>query len=122
MASRFFKKLGQGARNFFSKVGQTLPQIANKISPVLGTISNVISNPAVEAGASALLGPEVAPIMQIAGRGLQATSDLTNTSNYKGNATTVTQNILEKAKNLKDAGQDAVNLAKSNSQPSVSFE
>ena len=133
MAGRFFRKLGSGAQRFFNKVSSDAPRILGKISNTLsdgGTIlrkientgKDILGNPLIEAGASMILGPEAGASMAGANALLNnigdvsklsnQASNLTNASTYKGGTNDVSQDILQRAKNL----QGNANMIKSNVQ------
>ena len=133
MAGRFFRKLGSGAQRFFNKVSSDAPRILVKISNTLsdgGTIlrkientgKDILGNPLIEAGASMILGPEAGASMAGANALLNnigdvsklsnQASNLTNASTYKGGTNDVSQDILQRAKNL----QGNANMIKSNVQ------
>jgi len=133
MAARFFRKLGSGAQRFFGKVASDAPRILGKISNTLsdgGTIlrtlentgKDILGNPLVEAGASMVLGPEAGASMAGANALLSnigdvsklsnQASNMTNASTYKGGTNDVSQDILQRAKNL----QGNANMIKSNAQ------
>lgn len=122
MAGRFFRKIGQGAQKFFTKVSNDAPRILGKISNTLadgGTIlrkientgKDILGNPLIEAGASMVLGPEAGATMAAGNALLQNVGDvgklskqasnLTNASTYKGDTNAVSQDILQRATNLK---------------------
>ena len=121
MASRFFRKVGQGAQRFFGKVASNAPRILGKISNTLsdgGTIlrkientgKDILGNPLIEAGASMVLGPEAGASMAGANALLNnigdvsklsnQASNLTNQKSYSGSTNSVSQDILQRAKNL----------------------
>ena len=133
MAGRFFRKLGSGAQRFFNKVSSDAPRILGKISNTLsdgGTIlrkientgKDILGNPLIEAGASMVLGPEAGATMAGANALLNnigdvsklsnQASNLTNASTYKGGTNDVSQDILQRAKNL----QGNANMIKGNVQ------
>ena len=133
MAGRFFRKLGSGAQRFFNKVSSDAPRILGKISNTLsdgGTIlrkientgKDILGNPLIEAGAGMILGPEATGAMAGANALLNnigdvsklsnQASNLTNASTYKGGTNDVSQDILQRAKNL----QGNANMIKSNVQ------
>lgn len=133
MAGRFFRKLGSGAQRFFNKVSSDAPRILGKISNTLsdgGTIlrkientgKDILGNPLIEAGASMILGPEAGASMAGANALLNnigdvsklsnQASNLTNASTYKGGTNDVSQDILQRAKNL----QGNANMIKGNVQ------
>ena len=121
MAQRFFRKIGAGAQRFFGKVASDAPRILGKISNTLsdgGTIlrkientgKDILGNPLIEAGASMVLGPEAGASMA-AGNALlnnigdvsklsNQASNLTNAKTYAGGTNQVSQDILQRAKNL----------------------
>ena len=121
MAQRFFRKLGQGTQRFFGKVASDAPRILGKISNTLsdgGTIlrkientgKDILGNPLIEAGASMVLGPEAGASLA-AGNALlnnigdvsklsNQASNLTNAKTYAGGTNQVSQDILQRAKNL----------------------
>ncbi len=126
MAARFFRKLGQGAQTFFKKVKSDAPRILGKISNTLsdgGTIlrkientgRDVLSNPLIEAGASMVLGPEAGASMAgasalldnvgKAGQLSKQASNVTNASTYSGSTNSVSQDILQRSKNLGNNAQ-----------------
>jgi len=121
MAQRFFRKIGAGAQRFFNKVSSDAPRILGKISNTLsdgGTIlrkientgRDILGNPLVEAGASMVLGPEAGASMAGAnallsnigdvGKLSNQASNLTNQKSYAGGTNAVSQDILQRAKNL----------------------
>ena len=121
MAQRFFRKIGQGAQRFFGKVASDAPKILSKISNTAGDVGtilrkventgkDILGNPLIEAGASMVLGPEAGASMAGANALLEnigdvsklskQTSNLTNASTYGGNTNQVSQDILQRAKNL----------------------
>jgi len=121
MAQRFFRKIGQGAQRFFGKVASDAPRILGKISNTLsdgGTIlrkientgRDILGNPLVEGLASAVLGPEAGASMAGANALLSnigdvsklsnQASNLTNQKTYTGSTNSVSQDILQRAKNL----------------------
>jgi hypothetical protein len=133
MASRFFNKLKNGAQRFFGKVASDAPRIMSKISNSLsdgGTIlrkientgKSILGNPLIEAGASMVLGPEAGASMAGANALLnnigdvsklsKQASNVTNASTYKGDVNSVSQDILQRSKNL----QGNANMIKSNVQ------
>lgn len=86
----FFKKIGRSVSSAFKKAPsvvssffkKTVPDIAGKVSSGLSTVGNVLgkaadvgssilSNPLVDMGASALLGPEAGVALGAAGEGLK---------------------------------------------------
>lgn len=86
----FFKKIGRSISSSFKKAPnvvssffkKTVPDIAGKVGSGLGKVgdvlgkvsdvgSSILSNPLVDIGASALLGPEAGIAMQAAGQGLK---------------------------------------------------
>lgn len=86
----FFKKIGRSVSSAFKKAPtivssffkKTVPDIAGKVGSGLGKVgdvlgkvadvgSGILSNPLVDIGASALLGPEAGLAMQSAGQGLK---------------------------------------------------
>ena len=121
MAQRFFRKIGQGAQRFFGKVASDAPKILSKISNTAGDVGtilrkventgkDILCNPLIEAGASMVLGPEAGASMAGANALLEnigdvsklskQTSNLTDASTYKGGTNDVSQDILQRAKNL----------------------
>ena len=133
MAGRFFRKLSGGAQRFFNKVSSDAPRILGKISNTLsdgGTIlrkientgKDILGNPLIEAGASMILGPEAGASMAGANALLNNIGDVsklsnqasnsTNASTYKGGTNDVSQDILQRAKNL----QGNANMIKGNVQ------
>ena len=121
MAQRFFRKLSGGAQRFFGKIASDAPRILGKISNTAGDVGTVLrkientgkdilGNPLIEAGASMVLGPEAGASMAGANALLEnigdvsklskQTSNLTNASSYKGGTNDVSQDILQRAKNL----------------------
>lgn len=138
MASRFFNKLKSGTQQFFNKVKTGGPVLMRKISNTLGdagtivrklenTGRDVLSNPLIEAGASMVLGPEAGAAME-AGNALlgnlgdvgklsKQASNLTNASSYKGGTNDVSQDILQRAKNL----QGNASMVKQNIQNQGNF-
>ncbi len=121
MAQRFFRKIGQGAQRFFGKVASDAPKILSKISNTAGDVGTVLrkventgrdlmGNPLVEAAAGMVLGPEAPMAMEGANALLanvgdvsklsKQTSNLTNASTYGGNTNQVSQDILQRTKNL----------------------
>jgi hypothetical protein len=85
----FFKKIGRSIGSAFKKAPtvvssffkKTVPDIAGKVGSGLGKVgdvlgkvsdvgSSILSNPLVDIGASALLGPEAGLALQAAGQGL----------------------------------------------------
>jgi len=121
MAQRFFRKIGAGAQRFFRKVASDAPRILGKISNTLGdagtiirkvenTGRDILGNPIIEA-ASSILGPEAPAAMMGANPLLNnigdvsklsnQASNLTNASTYKGGTNQVSQDILQRATNLK---------------------
>jgi len=121
MAHRFFRKIGQGAQRFFNKVSSDAPRILGKISNTLtdgGTIltkientgKDILGNSLVEAGASMIFGPEAGASMAGAntllnnigdvGKLSNQASNLTNQKTYAGSTDSVSQDILQRAKNL----------------------
>jgi hypothetical protein len=121
MAQRFFRKKGQGAQRLFGKVASDAPKILGKISNTLsdgGTIlrkientgKDILGNPLIEADASMVLGPEAGASMAGANALLNnigdvsklsnQASNLTNQKSYSGSTNSVSQDILQRAKNL----------------------
>ena len=121
MTSRFFNKLKSGAQRFFGKVASDAPRILGKISNTLsdgGTVlrkientgKDILGNPLIEAGASMVLGPEAGASMAGAnallnnigdvGKLSNQASNLTNAKSYSGGTNAVSQDILQRAKNL----------------------
>ena len=133
MTSRFFNKLKSGAQRFFGKIASDAPRILGKISNTLsdgGTVlrkientgKDILGNPLVEAGASMVLGPEAGASMA-AGNALfnnigdvsklsNQASNMTNAQTYSGSTNSVSQDILQRAKNL----QGNANMIKGNVQ------
>jgi hypothetical protein len=114
---KFFDKLKQGSQRLFDKVKSDAPRILGKISSGLQQGSNilkqgakigsqVINNPLFQAGAGALGFPELGGISSVINglnKGAQLlgkSSQLTNTSNYRGDAKQVGNNILERVKDI----------------------
>jgi len=121
MANRFFNKIKSGAQRLFNKVSSDAPKILGKISNTLsdgGTVlrkientgKDIIGNPLVEGLASAALGPEAGVAMAGANALLNNVGDvsklanqasnLTNQKSYSGSTNAVSQDILQRAKNL----------------------
>ena len=121
MANRFFNKIKSGAQRFFNKVSSDAPRILGKISNTLsdgGTIlrkientgKDILGNPLIEGLASAALGPEAGASMAGANALLNnigdvsklsnQASNLTNAKSYSGATNSVSQDILQRAKNL----------------------
>jgi hypothetical protein len=126
---KFFDKLKQGSQRLFDKVKSDAPRYLGKISSGLQQGSNilkqgakigsqVINNPLFQAGAGALGFPELGAVSSVI-RGLNKgaqilgkSSQLTNTSNYRGNAKQVGNNILERVKDIgKDINEPSYNFA-----------
>ena len=122
MAARFFNKIKSGATRFFGKVASDGPRILGKISNTAGDVGtilrkventgkDILGNPLVEAGASMVLGPEAGASMAGANALLNnigdvsklssQASNLTDASTYKGDTNAVSQDILQRATNLK---------------------
>ena len=133
MAGRFFNKLKSGATSFFNKVKSDGPTLMRKISNTMGDVGtivrkaentgrDVLSNPLIEAGASMVLGPEAGVAMEAgnallgnlgdAGKLAKQASNLTDVSSYKGGVQGVSQDILQRSKNL----QGNANAVKQNVQ------
>ena len=121
MAARFFNKIKSGSQRLFSKIASDAPRILSKISNTLndgGTIlrkidntaKDVLSNPITQTLALGL-GPEGEMAVQGANALLQNVGDvsklskqasnLTDASTYKGGTNAVSQDILQRATNLK---------------------
>ena len=114
---KFFDKLKQGSQRLFDKVKSDAPRMLGKISSGLQQGSNilkqgakigsqVINNPLFQAGAGALGFPELGGISSVINglnKGAQLlgkSSQLTNTSNYRGDVKQVGNNILERVKDI----------------------
>jgi hypothetical protein len=116
---KFFDKLKQGSQRLFDKVKSEATRMLGKISSGLNQGSNilrqgarvagqVINNPLVQAGAGALGFPELGAVSSVINglnKGAQIlgkSSQLTNTSNYRGNAKQVSNDILQRAKSIRN--------------------
>ena len=126
---KFFDKLKQGSQRLFDKVKSDAPRVLGKISSGLQQGSNIlrqgakvgsqiINNPLVQAGAGALGFPELGGISSVINglnKGAQIlgkSSQLTNTANYRGDAKQVSNDILQRAKNIhKDLNDSSYNFA-----------
>ena len=114
---KFFDKLKQGSQRLFDKVKSDAPRILGKISSGLQQGSNilkqgakigsqVINNPLFQAGAGALGFPELGAVSSVINglnKGAQIlgkSSQLTNTSNYRGDAKQVANEVLQRAKSI----------------------
>ena len=119
--TKIFRKIGAGAQRFFNKVSSDAPRILGKISNTLsdgGTIlrkientgRDILGNPLIEAAAGAIMGPE-APAAMIGANALlnnvgdvgklsNQASNLTNQKTYTGSTNSVSQDILQRTKNL----------------------
>ena len=136
--SRFFNKLKSGAQNFFNKLKSDAPTLGRKISNTLndvGTIvrkaentgRDILSNPLVEGIGSAVMGPEFGVAAEAgnallgnlgdAGKLAKQASNLTDVSSYKGGVQGVSQDILQRSKNL----QGNANMVKQNIQNQGNF-
>ena len=135
---RFFNKLKNGANNMFNKLKSDGPTLMRKISNTMGDVGTIVrkaentgrdilANPLVEAGAGMILGPE-APMAMEAGNALlgnlgdvgklsKQASNLTDVSSYKGGVQGVSQDILQRSKNL----QVNSNMVKQNIQNKGNF-
>ena len=121
MASRFFNKIKSGAQRFFNKASADAPTILRKITNTasdVGTVlrkventgKDILGNPLIEAGASMALGPEAGAAMEGANALLgnigdvsklsKQASNLTDMSSYGGGTNQVSQDILQRARNL----------------------
>lgn len=121
MAQRFFRKVGQGAQRFFGKIASDTPRILGKISNTLsdgGTIlrkientgKDILGNPLLEGVASMTLGPEAGAMMASGNALLNNIGDvksitnqaanLTNAKTYSGSRDDISNDILQRAKNL----------------------
>ena len=122
MAARFFNKIKSGGQRFFNKIASDAPKILGKISNTLNdgstilrkienTGKDLLGNPLIEAGASMVLGPEAGASMAGANALLNnigdvsklsnQASNLTNAKSYSGGTNAVSQDILQRATNLK---------------------
>jgi hypothetical protein len=116
--SRFFGKLKQGTTRFFNKIGHEAPKILGTISQGLssgskfinkvGDIAQGIANnpitlsiaPEISAGVNALTNG-LRGVSNLASQG----SRLTNAKSYRGDANQVSNNILERARTIKNDAQ-----------------
>jgi hypothetical protein len=117
--TRFFGKLQQGATRFFNKIGQQAPKILGTISNGLSTGSNIVSKIA-DFGNKIASNPITMALAPEASAGISALTNLgragsnflnqgahlTDAKSYRGNATQVSNNILERAKAVRDAGEN----------------
>jgi hypothetical protein len=121
---KLFDKLKSGGERLFDKIKNGAPRILGKVSDALNQGSNILNkgvqfgsnlmkNPLVQAGATALgFGPEMLganSLIKAANKGsalLNSASELTNKNNYKGDANTVSANILERMKQIKNDAKD----------------
>lgn len=126
---KFFDKLKQGSQRLFDKVKSDAPRMLGRVSSGLQQGSNilkqgakigsqVINNPLFKAGMGALGFPELGGISTVINglnKGAQIlgkSSQLTNTSNYRGDAKQVSNDILQRAKNIrKDLNDPSYNFA-----------
>ena len=130
---RFFNKIKSGANNMFNKLKSDGPTLMRKISNTMGDVGTIVrkaentgrdilSNPLVEGIGSAVMGPEFGVAAEAgnallgnlgdAGKLAKQASNLTDTSSYKGGVQGVSQDILQRSKNL----QGNVNAVKQNVQ------
>jgi hypothetical protein len=126
---KFFDKLKQGSQRLFDRVKSDAPRMLGKISSGLQQVSNilkqgakigsqVINNPLVQAGAGALGFPELGAISSVINglnKGAQIlgkSSRLTDVGSYRGDAKQVSNDILQRAKNIrKDLNEPSYNYA-----------
>lgn len=116
---RLFDKMKQGGQRLFDKMKNDGPRLLGKISSGLQQGSNIlkqgakigsqiINNPLVQAGAGALGFPELGAVSSVINglnKGAQIlgkSSQLTNTSNYRGDAKQVVNDVLQKAKSIRN--------------------
>jgi len=105
-ANNFFVKTGEGAKKFFSKGGegeQILGGFSKGLSEVGKIASSVASNKLTQ-GLTAMVAPELLPM--VAGLGVAGSvgsqlGQATNIKNYSGDADTVGANVLERIKTAK---------------------
>jgi hypothetical protein len=115
---KLFDKLKQGSQRLFDKVKSNAPRFLGKLSSGLQQGSNilrqgakmgsqVINNPLFQAGAGALGFPELGAISSVingankAAQILGKSSRLTDVSSYRGDAKQVSNDILQRAKNIR---------------------
>ena len=115
---KLFDKLKQGSQRLFDKVKSNAPRLLGKLSSGLQQGSNilrqgakmgsqVINNPLFQAGAGALGFPELGAISSVingankAAQILGKSSRLTDVSSYRGDAKQVSNDILQRAKNIR---------------------
>ena len=126
---KFFDKLKQGSQRLFDRVKSETPRMLGKISSGLQQGSNIlkqgakigsqiINNPLVQAGAGALGFPELGAVSSVINglnKGAQIlgkSSRLTDVGSYRGDAKQVTNDILQRAKNIrKDLNDPSYNFA-----------
>ena len=116
---RLFDKLKQGSQRLFDKVKSEAPRMLGKLSSGLNQGSNflkqgakiagqVINNPLVQAGAGALGFPELGAVSSVINglnKGAQIlgkSSRLTDISNYRGDAKQVANDVLQRAKSIRN--------------------
>ena len=126
---KLFDKLKQGSQRLFDKVRSEAPRMLGKISSGLNQGSNIlrqgakmgaqiINNPLVQAGAGALGFPELGAVSSVISglnKGAQIlgkSSQLTDMSNYRGNAKQVANDVLQRAKSIRnDLNDSSYNFA-----------
>ena len=115
--TRFLGKLQQGATRFFIKIGEQAPKILGTLSNGLSTGSNIVSKIA-DFGSRIANNPITMAIAPEASGGLSALTNiggagsnllskgahLSDAKSYRGNASQVANNILEREKSIKDEG------------------
>ena len=126
---KFFDKLKQGSQRLFDKVKSDAPRMLGKFSSGLNQGSNIlrqgakigsqiINNPLVQAGAGALGFPELGGISTVVNglnKGAQLlgkSSRLTDVGSYRGDDKQVSNDVLQRAKNIrKDLNDSSYNFA-----------